>query len=94
MLKIWIGSILTIVILTAVVLLPKQIACTIESAGKVLPVREWMLIQEDDGVLMVDKVQYIPPFGILGRIANALIIRPKLEEIFDHRFKKMAELYG
>ncbi len=51
MLKIWIGSILTIVILTAVVLLPKQIACTIESAGKVLPVREWMLIQEDDGAL-------------------------------------------
>lgn len=51
MLKIWIGSIFTIVILTAVFLAPDQVACTVESAGKVLPVREWMLIQEEDGAL-------------------------------------------
>lgn len=51
MLKIWIGSIFTLVMLTAIFLVPDQVACTVESAGKVLPVREWLLIQEEDGAL-------------------------------------------
>lgn len=38
-----------------------------------------------DGVLMKDIVSYAPPFGVLGAIANALMIRNKLKEIFDYR---------
>lgn len=38
-----------------------------------------------DGVLMEDIVSYIPPFGFIGAIANSLIIRSKLEEIFKYR---------
>ncbi|RYD70844.1 MAG: hypothetical protein EOP53_24680, partial [Sphingobacteriales bacterium] len=33
------------------------------------------------GVLMTDIVTYIPPFGIVGAIANALIIKNKLKQI-------------
>jgi ligand-binding SRPBCC domain-containing protein len=39
------------------------------------------------GVLMKDIVTYQPPFGFLGTIANALIIKKKLSEIFAYRIK-------
>ena len=38
-----------------------------------------------EGTMMRDIVTYAPPFGILGRIANSLIIRNKLKEIFAYR---------
>ena len=43
---------------------------------------------------MLDRVNYKVPFGILGRIAHPIIVRPKHEEIFDYRFKKTEELFG
>lgn len=45
------------------------------------------------GVLMTDIVSYQPPLGFLGRIANTLIIRKKLEEIFDFRTKAFNEVF-
>jgi len=39
----------------------------------------------EDGVLMTDIVTYKPPFGVLGALANRLVIRKKLREIFDYR---------
>ena len=48
----------------------------------------------DGGVLMRDIVNYAPPFGFLGRIANELLIRNQLKEIFEFRRKKLAEIYG
>jgi ligand-binding SRPBCC domain-containing protein len=39
----------------------------------------------DQGVLMKDIVTYQPPFGILGDIANKIIIEKKLSEIFKYR---------
>ncbi len=44
---------------------------------------------QGDGTLMTDIVTYRPPFGILGRIANALIIRRRLKQIFGYREKAM-----
>jgi ligand-binding SRPBCC domain-containing protein len=38
-----------------------------------------------NGVLMTDIISYQPPFGFLGAIANELVIRKKLNEIFDYR---------
>jgi len=38
-----------------------------------------------EGVLMTDIVSYKPPFFFLGNIANSLLIRRKLEYIFDYR---------
>ncbi|KJF44213.1 SRPBCC family protein [Draconibacterium sediminis] len=46
-----------------------------------------------DGVLMKDIVSYSPPLGVLGQIANALVIRKKLEEIFDYRTKAFEEIF-
>ena len=46
------------------------------------------------GVEMFDRVSYKIPLGILGKIAHPILVRPKLEEIFDYRFKKIEELFG
>ena len=43
-------------------------------------------------VHMSDTVSYVPPLGILGRAANAIIIRKKLNEIFDFREHAFTEL--
>ena len=43
---------------------------------------------------MLDRVNYKVPFGILGKIAHPIIVRPKLEQIFKYRFQKTEELFG
>ncbi len=49
---------------------------------------------EDGRVLMKDIVSYSPPFGFLGAIANALIIKKKLNEIFDYRTIAIEKRFG
>ena len=46
------------------------------------------------GVLMKDIVSYQPPFGFLGAIANNLIIKNKLKEIFDYRTSAVEQKFG
>ncbi|MGB5665278.1 MAG: SRPBCC family protein [Maribacter sp.] len=46
-----------------------------------------------EGVLMTDIVSYKPPFGILGSLANELIIKRKLREIFDYRTKALSRIF-
>ncbi|HLU86071.1 MAG TPA: SRPBCC family protein [Vicingaceae bacterium] len=46
------------------------------------------------GVLMKDIVSYEPPFGFLGKIANTLIIKKKLHQIFDYRTKAIEKRFG
>jgi len=48
----------------------------------------------DGGVEMTDIVNYVVPFGFLGRIVEPFLVRPKLREIFDFREKKMRELFS
>ena len=48
----------------------------------------------DGGVLMTDILTYKPPFGIIGRIANSLFIKNKIDEIFTYRENKLNELFG
>ena len=43
---------------------------------------------------MKDIVSYVPPFGFLGEIANKLIIRNKLNEIFNFRTKAIEKRFG
>ena len=38
-----------------------------------------------EGTMMYDIVTYAPPMGFLGAIANKLVIRKKLREIFNYR---------
>ncbi|MCH2218705.1 MAG: cell division inhibitor, partial [Flavobacteriales bacterium] len=34
------------------------------------------------------------PFGILGQMVHPFLVKPKLEEIFEYRQKKLVELFG
>ncbi len=62
------------------------------------PYRLWhhqhLLEEIPGGVLMKDIVTYSPPFGILGAIANHLLIKHKLKEIFDFRFRAVEQIFG
>lgn len=46
------------------------------------------------GILMTDIVSYKPPFGILGSIANTILIKRQLKEIFDFRTVAMEKIFG
>jgi ligand-binding SRPBCC domain-containing protein len=48
----------------------------------------------EGGVLMTDIVTYQPPMGILGAIANSLIIKSQLEKIFDFRTIALEKRFG
>lgn len=48
----------------------------------------------EGGVEMTDIVSYEVPLGILGRIAHPLVVKKKLEEIFDYRFKRVDEIFS
>jgi len=46
------------------------------------------------GVRIKDHIAYQLPFGVLGEMLHALVIRPRLEAIFDFRCSKIEELFG
>ena len=48
----------------------------------------------EGGVEMTDIVDYVPPFGLLGRLVNPIIVKPKLVEIFEYRFYKLKQLFA
>lgn len=58
------------------------------------PYRFWYhyheIRQEEGGVLLIDRVHYQPPLGILGRIVHRLYIRRTLERIFSYRRDRLA----
>ena len=47
-----------------------------------------------DGVEMEDIIDYKIPLGILGQLVHPILVKPKLEEIFNFREKKLIELFG
>lgn len=51
-------------------------------------------ILNDKGVLMMDTVSYELPFGFLGEIAHSVMVKKKLEHIFDYRFKILEETFN
>ena len=48
----------------------------------------------EGGVEMEDIIDYKIPLGFLGRLAHPLLVKPKLDEIFEYRQKKLIELFG
>lgn len=50
--------------------------------------------QVEGGIEMTDIVHYGLPFGFIGRLANAIFVRKKLQSIFDYREKRVAEIFG
>ena len=64
---------------------------------RVGPYKIWhhqhMIQPMEKGTLMTDIVSYQPPLGFLGSIANKLIIKGKLNEIFEYRTKALDEIF-
>ncbi len=48
----------------------------------------------DGGVEMTDIVDYQLPFGFLGKLGHGAVVKPRLEQIFSYRWKKLEELFG
>jgi ligand-binding SRPBCC domain-containing protein len=48
----------------------------------------------EGGVEMTDIVSYTLPLGFLGRLIHPFLVKPKLEQIFNYRFKKVEELFN
>jgi len=48
----------------------------------------------EGGVEMEDIIDYKVPFGWLGQLVQPILVKPKLEEIFKYRTKKLEELFG
>ncbi|MEZ4797668.1 MAG: SRPBCC family protein [Flavobacteriaceae bacterium] len=46
------------------------------------------------GIEMEDIIDYKLPFGWLGQLLHPILVKPKLEEIFNYRTKKLEELFG
>lgn len=45
--------------------------------------------ETQEGVEMVDLLHYSLPFSLIGRASHALVVRNKIENIFDYRFKHL-----
>ena len=53
------------------------------------------LIKEiKDCIEMIDILDYALPFGFAGRFFHPIIIKPKLNEIFNYRRNKLIEIFG
>ena len=48
----------------------------------------------DGGVEMEDIIDYKVPFGWLGQLVHPILVKPKLEEIFNYRKTKLEALFG
>ena len=62
------------------------------------PYRFWYhhhkIEEAESGVRMIDQVNYVPPYGVLGKIVNKLLIRNKLLEIFEYRKQVLHQRYN
>jgi len=48
----------------------------------------------EGGVEMEDIIDYKVPMGILGQLVHPILVKPKLEEIFNYRTTKLEALFG
>ena len=45
------------------------------------------------GVEVIDVIDYVPPFGLLGRLINPFLIQPQLRKIFEYREEALKKLF-
>lgn len=50
--------------------------------------------EDGDGTVIRDHVRYVLPFGILGRLVHAVMVRRQLAGIFDHRRRVIDDLFN
>lgn len=49
---------------------------------------------QGDGTLMHDKVEYALPLGPLGTLAHVMLVKRKVEAIFDYRKTALETIFG
>jgi ligand-binding SRPBCC domain-containing protein len=47
---------------------------------------------ESDGTRVIDRVEYGPPFGLIGKLLDPIFVRPSLAFMFHYRARKTQEL--
>ena len=52
------------------------------------------LNEAKNSVKLIDRVYYEVPWSFAGRLLHGIIIRKTLDRIFDHRCKKLAEIFN
>jgi ligand-binding SRPBCC domain-containing protein len=59
------------------------------------PFRSWrhrhIVEPHPDGAVLIDDIDYTPPFGILGRIIDPIAIKPRLRKVFAFRHRVTRE---
>lgn len=50
-------------------------------------------IEKENGVLMEDEVKYQLPFGFIGQLTHSLIVKKKIERIFEYRKEILDKLF-
>lgn len=62
------------------------------------PYRRWehrhLFLEEDGGTWVEDRVTYGLPFGPLGQLVHAVLVRRQLERIWEYRRERLAEHLG
>lgn len=62
------------------------------------PYRLWhhrhLFLSRAGGTECVDRVNYRLPFGVVGRLAHAVLVQRDVRAIFQHRSKVLSELFG
>lgn len=75
-----------------------QRLCSFVDEQRLGPYRFWYhhheLKEVSEGVLMTDTIRYELPFGPLGELVHALVIKKTLARIFQHRHHRFTELFG
>ena len=50
--------------------------------------------QVNGGVKMTDEVKYALPLGFLGELAHSILVKKKLNDIFEFRERTLTKLFG
>lgn len=51
-------------------------------------------IPNNKGVLMKDRLNYELPFGLLGRIAHTVLVKKRLDKIFEYRHEVLEKMFN
>ena len=49
-------------------------------------------VAEVDGTRVIDRVEYEPPLGFIGKLIDPIVVRPSLMYMFNYRAKKTREI--
>jgi ligand-binding SRPBCC domain-containing protein len=59
------------------------------------PFRSWrhrhIVEPHPDGAVLIDDIEYTPPFGLLGRAVDGIVIKPRLRKVFAFRHRVTRE---